>query len=207
MNLSRLVVLGLLESGGPQHGHEIRRQAERSNVQTWGGVSIGALHRELKTMETHGFVEAVRTEQVGRRPVRTVYRITDDGRSELHALREKAVAQLHFGPDPLGVALLFGRVGDRAEMLALLGSRRELLATSRDGVAAECRRLTEQGLITDFDAAMFHRREMQLDAELRWLEKFEKNVADIVDPRPATGDEGTGAPTDRQADRFNEERP
>ncbi|MGX9888944.1 PadR family transcriptional regulator [Streptomyces sp. NPDC002276] len=205
MNLSRLVVLGLLESGGPQHGHEIRRQAERSNVQTWGGVSIGALHRELKTMEAQGLVEAVRTEQVGRRPVRTVYRITDDGRSELHALREKAIARLHFGPDPLGVALLFGRVGDRAEMLALLASRREVLAASRDGVASECRRLTEQGLITAFDAAMFRRREMQLDAELRWLEKFEKDVADIVDPRPSAGEEQAAAASDRQADRSDKE--
>ncbi|MCH0570259.1 PadR family transcriptional regulator [Streptomyces sp. MUM 136J] len=205
MNLSRLVVLGLLESGGPQHGHEIRRQAERSNVQTWGGVSIGALHRELKTMEAQGLVEAVRTEQVGRRPVRTVYQITDDGRSELHALREKAIAQLHFGPDPLGVALLFGRVGDRAEMLALLASRREALAASRDGVASECRRLTEQGLITAFDAAMFRRREMQLDAELRWLEKFEKDVANIVDPRPSTGEEPAAAASDRQADRSGKE--
>ncbi|GAA3124677.1 hypothetical protein GCM10010521_09400 [Streptomyces rameus] len=183
------MVLGLLESGGPQHGHEIRRQAERSNVQTWGGVSIGALHRELRTMETHGLVEAVRTEQVGRRPVRTIYRITEDGRSELHALRETAVSRLHFGPDPLGVALLFGRVGDRSEMLRLLARRREALALSRDGVASECRRLTEQGLISAFDAAMFHRREMQLDAELRWLEQFEKDVADIPDPGPAAGAE------------------
>ncbi|MCX4457432.1 PadR family transcriptional regulator [Streptomyces sp. NBC_01340] len=202
MNLSRLVVLGLLESGGPQHGHEIRRQAERSNVQTWGGVSIGALHRELRTMETQDLVEAVRTEQVGRRPVRTVYRITEDGRTELHTLREKAISQLHFGPDPLGVALLFGRVGDRAEMLALLAGRREVLAVSRDGVAAECRRLTEQGLITAFDAAMFRRREMQLDAELRWLEQFEKDVADIPDSGPAADAERA-----EPADQPTEEKP
>ncbi|GHK03404.1 hypothetical protein SY2F82_52350 [Streptomyces sp. Y2F8-2] len=200
MNLSRLVVLGLLESRGPQHGHEIRRQAERSNVQTWGGVSIGALHRELRTMETHGLVEAVRTEQVGRRPVRTIYRITEDGRTELHALREKAIAQLHFGPDPLGVALLFGRLGDRAGMLALLAERREALARGRDGVAAECRRLTEQGVITAFDAAMFRRREMQLDAELRWLEQFEKDVADIAETGPAADAERAV-----QADQTEEE--
>lgn len=140
-------------------------------------------------MEAQHLVEAVRTEQVGRRPVRTVYRITDDGRSELHTLREKAIAALHFGPDPLGVALLFGRLGDRAEMLALLTSRRELLARSRDGVAAECRNLTAQGVISAFDAAMFRRREMQLDTELRWLEEFEKDVADIADHKPATDDE------------------
>lgn len=172
------MVLGVLESDGPRHGHEIRKLAEQSNVQAWGGVSLGALHRELRTMAEQGQVEEVRTEQMGRRPMRTIYRITDAGRQELRALREKALCELHFGPDPVGVALLFGRIGDHATMLALLAQRRQLLAASRDGVAAECARLTAAGVISSFDVAMFRRREMQLDTELRWLEQFEKDVAD-----------------------------
>jgi hypothetical protein len=40
---------------------------------------VGALYRELRQMEGEGLVDAVRTEQVGRRPARTIYAITQEG--------------------------------------------------------------------------------------------------------------------------------
>src|ERR1700729_3535826 len=104
MNLSRLMVLGLL-AHGPRHGHQIRRDAEQTNVGNWGGVSVGALYRELRLMEGEDLVEPLRTEQVGRRPARTVYEITGEGRIELQSLREQAIKPTGFGPDALGVAL------------------------------------------------------------------------------------------------------
>src|SRR3954462_10237872 len=108
MNLSRLMVLGLLASHGPRHGHQVRRDAERTNVGNWGGVSVGALYREIRLMERDGLVEPVRTEQVGNRPARPVYRITEAGGDLLRVLRRQAIRDLHFGPDAFGVAVLFG---------------------------------------------------------------------------------------------------
>ena len=37
MNLSRMVVLGLLAESGPMHGHQLRRQADSMHVESWGG--------------------------------------------------------------------------------------------------------------------------------------------------------------------------
>src|SRR5579863_4011721 len=98
MNLTRLMVLGLL-ANGPRHGHQIRRDAEQTNVGNWGGVSVGALYRELRAMEGEGLVVPLRTEQVGRRPARTVYQISEEGRRELRILRERAIRELQFGLD------------------------------------------------------------------------------------------------------------
>ena len=50
MNLTRLMALGTLARYGPQHGHQIRRLADLTNVGEWGGVSVGALYRELRAM-------------------------------------------------------------------------------------------------------------------------------------------------------------
>ena len=83
------MVLGTLATHGPQHGHQIRLIAEVTNVGEWGGVSVGALYRELKLMAIEGLVTEVRTEQVGRRPARTIYAITDQGRMGLASLRER----------------------------------------------------------------------------------------------------------------------
>ena len=79
MNLTRLMALGILARSGPSHGHHIRRVADVTNVGEWGGVSVGALYRELRAMEREGLVEAARTEKVGNRPERTVYAITAEG--------------------------------------------------------------------------------------------------------------------------------
>jgi len=51
MNLTRLMALGILARSGPSHGHHIRRVADVTNVGEWGGVSVGALYRELRAME------------------------------------------------------------------------------------------------------------------------------------------------------------
>ena len=66
MSLSRMVVLGLLAEGGPMYGHQLRRQADSMHVESWGGVSPGALNRELHQLEAEGLIELVRSEQIGR---------------------------------------------------------------------------------------------------------------------------------------------
>src|SRR4051794_20313568 len=124
MNLTRLMVLGLLASQGPRHGHRVRRIAERTNVGNWGGISVGALYREIRQLETQGLLAIVRTEQAGRRPARTIYRITDSGIEALRELRAQAIRSLQFGPDAFGVAILFARTWDRSELNLLLQHRR-----------------------------------------------------------------------------------
>src|SRR5579859_7782720 len=132
------MVLGVLARSGPSHGHHIRRLADVTNVGEWGGVSVGALYRELRTMEREGLVAATRTEKVGNRPERTVYAITPEGQLELTTLREQAIRPLTSGPDPLGVALLFAADGlDRDELRRILRTRRDMLAVKVAQVIAD----------------------------------------------------------------------
>jgi DNA-binding PadR family transcriptional regulator len=176
------MVLGLLANHGPRHGHQIRREAEMTHVSQWGGVSVGALYRELRHMEAEGLVQALRTEQVGRRPERTIYQITDEGHRELHILREQAIRELHSAPDPLSVALLFGRIGDRTELVGLLRARRQALTTLLEGITAKRTHLQEKGFLTGLDVAVFRRGELHIEAELRWHDEFDKVLADLTDP-------------------------
>ena len=169
------MALGTLVRYGPQHGHQIRRLAEVTNVGEWGGVSVGALYRELRTMEREGLVEQVRTEQVGRRPARTVYQITADGRLELAALRDQAIRLAEFfGPDPLGVALSFAIDGmDREELRDALCRRRGRLAISAEELAAERERLLAKGYLGVFQAAIMLRGVMHIETEVRWHDELD----------------------------------
>ena len=174
------MALGTLARYGPQHGHQIRRLAEVTNVGEWGGVSVGALYRELRTMEREGLVEQVRTEQVGRRPARTVYQITADGRLELMALRDQAIRLPEFyGPDPLGVALSFATDGmDREELRDALCRRRGRLAISAEELAAERERLLAKGYLGVFQAAIMLRGVMHIETEVRWHDELDALLAD-----------------------------
>ncbi|MGH9071406.1 MAG: PadR family transcriptional regulator [Acidimicrobiales bacterium] len=179
MNLTRLMVLGVLAARGPMHGHQIRRSAEVTNVESWGGVSVGSLYRELHAMEGEALVEALRSEQVGRRPARTVYSITEEGRLELHILGEQAVKDLRYGPDSLGVALLFGGLAGKGGLLTeLLRHRRQEIANQLEALVAERRRGVAQGWLDPIAAAVFRRGEIRLEAELAWHEEFSRVLDD-----------------------------
>jgi DNA-binding PadR family transcriptional regulator len=77
MRAGRLLVLGLLV-GAPLHGHQIRRAAELSRIEHWGGAKVGALYGMLHRLEAEGLIQPSRVERVGRRPERTVYRISPE---------------------------------------------------------------------------------------------------------------------------------
>ena len=198
MNLTRLMVLGTLALHGPRHGHEIRRIAEVTNVGEWGGVSVGALYRELRVMESESLVEAVRTEQVGRRPARTVYQITGDGRIELVTLRDRAIRPTEIGPDPLGVALTFAVDDmDREELREALRNRRNRLAMSAAELTAERERLVAKGYIGLLAAANMRRGVLHLETEVGWLLELD---AELAAESEAPGTERAAEPLESNRD-------
>jgi DNA-binding PadR family transcriptional regulator len=201
MNLTRLMVLGTLDQHGPRHGHEIRRIAEVTNVVEWGGVSVGALYRELRSMEAEGLVEAVRTEQVGRRPARTVYAITSEGVLELSMLTEQAIRSTHLPPDPLGVALSFAETGaDREQLASWLRSRREMCALRAAQLEEDRERLVARGLIDPLRAAVMYRGQLHEETEVRWHDELAKILAELPDEPPGEPAGGPG-PADPPASR------
>lgn len=177
MNLTRLVILGLLAERGPRHGHQLRRDAEQAEADRWAGIAVRSLNRELRGLEAEGLIEAVRTEQVGRRPERTVFGLTSEGRRELGVLRRQAIGQLESGPDPLSVALVFAGTDDPAGLAAQLARRKQALLAKAAELAAERERGEAQGYlrpeVSPLQAASFRRAEIRVAAELAWHEECE----------------------------------
>ena len=173
MNLSRLMILGLLSESGPMHGHQIRRTGELTNAEVWGGITGGAIYAELRRLQGEGLVEPVREEQIGRRPARTVYEITKDGRLELVVQREEALNAIFPSADPVSVALLFAGGVDSPELHRRLGARRQKIEAQLASMAEERGRLTDAGVLSPMAISCFRRGEIRLDAELRWHDEFE----------------------------------
>lgn len=81
-NLTALAVLGVV-AHRPMHPYEMARA-----LRGWGKdrdmpVKWGSLYSVVERMAERGLLEAAGTSREGRRPERTVYRITEEGREEL----------------------------------------------------------------------------------------------------------------------------
>ncbi|ASW55318.1 PadR family transcriptional regulator [Plantactinospora sp. KBS50] len=81
-NLLGLAVLSVLAQR-PMHPYEIA-----GALRGWGkdqdmAIKWGSLYTVVRNLDKHGFIAAVESVREGRRPERTVYRITDAGRAEL----------------------------------------------------------------------------------------------------------------------------
>jgi len=195
------MALGILARNGPSHGHHIRRLAEVTNVGEWGGVSVGALYRELRAMEREGLIEAARTEKVGKRPERTVYAITGEGHLELTALREQAIKPLVSGLDPLGVALLFAADGmKREDLRRILWTRREMLAIGVEQVKADREQLIAAGHVDVFAAAGMRRSILAIEADVRWHDEMDALLA-AAEQGQAPGHPEGGPPAKSMANK------
>jgi len=163
--VARLFVLGTLENTGPAHGHEIRRLAERIDVENWSDAHVGSIYNAMRRLEAEGLIEPTRSEQVGRRPTRTIYSLTDAGRVELASLRDKLLYEIALPSDPFDVALWVS-----AEIPKAL---RELLGRLAD----ERTRLTRAGYLPVVAQLLFRHGEVRVEAELSWHEALRDRLA------------------------------
>ena len=153
----------------------------------WGGVTVGALYREMRALDAEGLIAAVRTETEGRRPARTIYEITPEGRRELAILREQAIAAPRQAPDAVAVALAFGGVGEGGVALPLLRARRDVLQREVEGIAAERARLVADGVLGAVDVAVFRRGELLRAAEVAWIDETILALEADAKPRGGSG--------------------
>jgi len=123
---ARLLILGVLHRGD-FHPYEIKRRLEAAMVECYADVDVGTLYYAVRKLDKDGFIAEVAQERVARGGVRTIYRITSEGRAEFRTSLhrqfdvEGPVSQTLYG------ALLFLHLADRAVVEAALRRRIALL--------------------------------------------------------------------------------
>lgn len=82
-NVLALAVLSLLTPGHPMHPYQMASVLRRTGKDRDMGIKVGSLYTVVRNLERHGLIAAVATHRDGRRPERTEYAITEEGRAEL----------------------------------------------------------------------------------------------------------------------------
>ncbi|WP_033342539.1 PadR family transcriptional regulator [Catenuloplanes japonicus] len=82
-NLLALAVLAMLAPGTPMHPYQLATVLKRTGKERDMAIKWGSFYTVIGSLEKHGLIAATGTDREGRRPERTTYAITGDGRAEL----------------------------------------------------------------------------------------------------------------------------
>ncbi len=166
-----LYILGLLLQRGPQHGYALRGTIERE-VADFAHIKPPTLYYHLRRLEKQGLVRS-RAEQVGRRPERSVYEITEQGRQAFGSLAEQALEGPFWGEFLVDAAFYFGGLLGRDRLLQALQER---LAVQQRALAQLRQHQQEvlcqlQGFQQLGASAIFQHHLLHQEAETRWLQQ------------------------------------
>jgi DNA-binding PadR family transcriptional regulator len=118
-----MMILGLVQWMQPVHGYDVRRELLSWSADKWANVQPGSIYHALRKLSEEGLLREVATEQVGARPARTTYEITDKGAAEFMTLLRGNWWHLVAPPDPFMAAFSFLPALPRAEAAAALRNR------------------------------------------------------------------------------------
>jgi DNA-binding PadR family transcriptional regulator len=157
------VLMGLLALGD-RHGYDLKKEHDEHFAGA-KPLAFGQVYATLERLQKRQHVAAVEVERVDG-PDRTVYRLTDEGRSELDRWLGEVIAPAPDVSNPLAVkATISLLVGDRDQAVRYLGDQRAAhLDRMRHYTQIKTNASTSLPEILAADYAIAH-----LDADLQWL--------------------------------------
>ncbi|MDA8330931.1 MAG: PadR family transcriptional regulator [Candidatus Dormibacteraeota bacterium] len=169
LDLAMLAVLGILMEGD-RHPYDIAREVKVRHHEEPPGHTPRSLYHAVEKLCDLGLIEVVETIREGRRPERTVYRITEEGMEELRHGLVDLLINPNLGNRMFKAAV--ARLGYLTEGDALMGLGLRL-ANLRGLIAhqeATARILREQTRIPRLFLLEIELSTAQMRAEAAWVE-------------------------------------
>jgi len=169
------MVLGLVQWMQPVHGYDVRRELLSWSADKWANVQPGSIYHALRKLSEEGLLREVAKEQVGARPARTTYEITEKGSAEFMSLLRGSWWSLEGQADPFMAAFSFLPALPRQEAASALRNRAVQL---RAGVE-QLRAAQQSGWAESKPAYVSWMWELTTDraeAEIAWCERTAKRI-------------------------------
>lgn len=169
-----LAVLGCLVER-PMHPYEISTTLRERGKERSIKLNYGSLYSVVESLQKHGLISARETIREGRRPERTVYEVTEEGRTEFEDWLAELISTptKEFTSLEAGLSLMAGLPPD--EVARLLGQRATALEHELRATAAGNDLAREQGLPDIFIVESYFRQAM-IEAELAFVKKLAEDI-------------------------------
>jgi len=178
MTNAELVILSLIVEA-PRHGYEIERIIEERNMREWTEIGFSSIYYLLRKLEKDGLIESRTEPSKGKGPGRKVYSPTAEGIKECHQATIRALEIPHrcYPQIQLGMA----NITMVSEMEAIDALRRY-----RVGLGTRLKKIKNsmrKGPYPENVEAMFDHSHTMVQAELRWIEKYIKNLENKMEKK------------------------
>ena len=174
-NLWTLTVLCLLRER-PMHPYEMQRLIRERKKDEFLDLKRGSLYHAIERLRRAGLIEAVRTSREGRRPERTVYRLTEKGEREALDWLRELLAKPVCEPSQFLAAMSFVLHLSPEDVLEQLDTRAGLLEAQVAELDAVLKTMTPRIgrlVLLEVEYARAVRR-----AELKWVRSLAEELRD-----------------------------
>ena len=170
-----MMILGLVQWMQPVHGYDVRRELLSWSADKWANIQPGSIYHALRKLAEEDLLREVATEQVGARPARTTYEITDKGKAEFQSLLRGNWWTITTAPDDFMAAFSFLPALSREEAAAALRNRAvQLRAGVQQLEAATAVDWADQKPV--YVAWMWELTIVRAEAEIAWCERTAKKI-------------------------------
>jgi DNA-binding PadR family transcriptional regulator len=172
-NLWSLTVLCLLRVR-PMHPYELQRRIREWHKDEFLDLKRGSLYHAIERLRRQGAIAPVETTREGRRPERTVYRLTEAGERQMHHWLQEMLARPVREPTQFFAALSFLSHLTPEDVRARLQERAALLEAEIAGLDTCLKTMVPQiGRLVLIEVE--YARAMR-QAELAWVQSFRNEL-------------------------------
>ena len=169
-----LSVLELLDEE-PMHPYEMATRMRIRHHDEFIRLNFGTLYHTVEVLERNGWIEPVEREKEGRRPERTIYRLSDAGRDVLTRTISDLLKRPQKEYPQFAAGLMFMHHLRAADAAAHLKERAEAIDVVVDKFQTVLNELLREG-VTRLALIEVEHKIAMLDAERRWVRKLEAEI-------------------------------
>ncbi len=174
MSTTRLLILGVVRLAQPVHGYDVRRELLSWHADRWAHIAPGSIYHALKRLADEGLLDEAGTEQVGARPARTRYAMTDKGEAEFQDLLRRYWWEYAIPADPFQAAFALLGAMSPAEAAGALRNRARLQRLFVEGTEVRMEatgRAEPPHVLEMFELAM-----AKATVEAEWCERVARRI-------------------------------
>lgn len=171
-----LSVLALLDER-PMHPYELASTMRARHHDEFVRLNFGSLYHTVEVLERNGWVVPAEREKEGRRPERTIYRLTDAGRDVLQRVVGDIIASPRREYPYFAAGLMFMHRLEATRAAGLLEQRAQLLHATVTKLSHLLSTLHDEGVRRLSLVELEHKIAM-LEAEERWVVGLAKEIRD-----------------------------
>lgn len=169
-----LSALALLDER-PMHPYELASTMRARHHDEFVRLNFGSLYHTVEVLERNGWIVPAEREKEGRRPERTIYRLTDAGRDVLQRVVGDIVSSPRREYPHFAAGLMFMHRLDAPRATVLLEQRAQVLRQTIDKLSHLLSNLHEEGVKRLSLIELEHKIAM-LEAEERWVTGLAREI-------------------------------